>query len=523
MTGYTRMLVAAALLFTLAACGGDEPPPIDVPDGAAAGDVSLEPCTYTARDVEYTAECGLFVVPENRSDSASRVIALPVSRVRATGNAPAEPIFFLEGGPGISNMRFTRLAALIDRHDIVMVGYRGVDGSVVLDCPELTQTMKSLTADLLEKATMDSVASAYANCAERLHGEGVDTDGYTLTEVVQDMEDARVALGYGRVDLLSESYGTRLALIYAWLYPESVHRSAMIGVNPPGHFIWDPGVIDDQLEYYGRLCAQDVECSQKTESLTGTMRNVVADLPDRWFFLRIKRGNVLAGTFMMLYHTDTAAKVFDAWLAAEAGDASGLALLSLAIDLMLPAATTWGESMAKAASSDYVYDPGRDFMSEMNPPGSIIGAPTSGLGWAGAKGWPGKLIAEELRQVQESDVEMLLIGGDIDFSTPAQAATEELLPYLSNGRQVILSEFGHTGDVWNLQPEATARLLASFYDTGVADTTGYSYHPVDFHVGLGYPEMAKLMLAAPALILVLLAALVWFVVRKLRRRSAPQS
>jgi hypothetical protein len=96
-----------------------------------------------------------------------------------------------------------------------------------------------------------------------------------------------------------------------------------------------------------------------------------------------------------------------------------------------------------------------------------------------------------LRQVQPSDVETLLVGGSVDFSTPSQFATDEFLPFLSNGEQVILSEFGHTGDVWSMQPEATIRLLTSFFDTGVADDSLYTYQPMDFHVEIGFPEMAK--------------------------------
>ncbi len=63
------------------------------------------------------------------------------------------------------------------------------------------------------------------------------------------MEDARRALDYDRINLLSSSYGTRLAMIYAWMYPTIIHRSAMIGVNPPGHFVWYPNVIDEQIKY----------------------------------------------------------------------------------------------------------------------------------------------------------------------------------------------------------------------------------------------------------------------------------
>ena len=53
------------------------------------------------------------------------------------------------------------------------------------------------------------------------------------------MEAARAALGYDRINLLSYSYGTRVAMIYAWMYPGSIHRSAMIGVNPRGNFAWE--------------------------------------------------------------------------------------------------------------------------------------------------------------------------------------------------------------------------------------------------------------------------------------------
>jgi len=37
----------------------------------------------------------------------------------------------------------------------------------------------------------------------------------------------------------------------------------------------------------------------------------------------------------MLYHADAAAQAFDAWLAAEEGDPSGLALISLAYDFLI--------------------------------------------------------------------------------------------------------------------------------------------------------------------------------------------
>jgi len=103
------LVVIAVLVTVLPACSAKEAP-ITVPPGARAGDlINLEPCTHKAGDVEYPADCGTLVVPENRADPGSRLIALPVIRVRATGTNPAEPIFRLGGGPGQSNMGFSHL------------------------------------------------------------------------------------------------------------------------------------------------------------------------------------------------------------------------------------------------------------------------------------------------------------------------------------------------------------------------------------------------------------------------------
>src|SRR5436305_14681857 len=78
----------------------------------------------------YAADCGTLVVPENRAKRRSRLIALPVIRIHARSAHPGAPVFRLEGGPGLSNMHFKKASRLAGNHDVVLVGYRGVDGSV---------------------------------------------------------------------------------------------------------------------------------------------------------------------------------------------------------------------------------------------------------------------------------------------------------------------------------------------------------------------------------------------------------
>jgi len=517
----TTMAIISSLL--MASCGGTEEVPITVPAGAQAGDlVDLEPCTYEAGDVEYAADCGTLVVPENRSEPTSRLIALPVTRIHASGDNPMEPIFWLAGGPGSTNMGFSHLDGLIENHDIVLVGYRGVDGSSVLDCPEVKRAAKGLGDDLLSEESIVNIGNAFALCLERLQGEGIDLDGYTIPEVIEDNEAARKGLGFERVNLLSGSYGTRVAQIYSWMYPDSIFRSVMISVNPPGHMIWEPSVLHEQIVYDANLCAQDSECSARTDNLAETMQNVVNNMPSRWLFLKIDPGKVRFMTHFFLWHRGQAASAYDIYIAAEGGDPSGLALMSLMYDMLIPAYMTWGELAIKGVSTDY--DSARDYLTEMNPPDSILGAPMSEFIWSGAQAmdWPITQIPAEWRHVQPSDVETLLVSGNIDATTPAQWATNELLPSLSNGEQVILSEFGHTDDVWGLQPEATVHLLTTFYESGEVDNL-FTYQPMDFNAGLmSFPFIAKALVLVILLVPLSLAALVWFLVRRIQRRKARQ-
>ena len=517
---HATIVIVATLL--LASCGGTGGEPMTVPTGAQAGDlVNLEPCTYEANDVEYAADCGTLIVPENRSDPNSRLIALPVIRIRATGSNPAEPIFRLGGGPGQSNMGFSHLERLIENHDLVLVGYRGVDSSPELQCPEFIQAAKGIGNNLLSEESIANMGDALAHCAARLQDEGVDLGGYTILEEIEDVETARVGLGYERINLLSESFGTRVAIIYAWKHPDSLYRSAMISVNPPGRLAWEPDVLDWQITYDADLCARDPECSARTNDLAKTVQLVTQNMPSRWLFLPIDAGKVRFFTHFFLWYREgltgrDAAMVYDAYLAAEKGDPSGLAMVSLLYDLINPATMmNWGQSAAIVMSTDF--DPARDYFAEMNPPGSILGAPQSEIAWSPLyfSDWPATLIPAEYRQVQASDVETLLVSGSVDSTTPARYATEELLPSLDNGQQVILSEFGHVADVWGLQPEATMHLLTTFYNTGVVDDSLFTYQPMNFDVSLGFPALAKLVFAA----LVLLIALIWFTIYRIRRRK----
>ena len=369
--------------------------------------------------------------------------------------------------------------------------------------------------------------AAYRSCADRLRRSGVDLAGYSIPERVDDLELARRALGYRRIDLVSESAGTRTAMIYAWRYPKSIHRSVMIGVNPPGNFLWDAKTTGEQISRYATLCARDTSCRSRTPDLAASLNSSFARVPGHWLFLPIKKGDVRAAGFFGLINETSdgggpiaSPLTIDTLLSVDKGDASGAWFLSLMAQLVFPRAQVWGD-VAAIGRSDATYAK-RFFASGANR-GSLIGSPGTDLIWAGGRildAWPANPDENEYTQVQDSNVETLLIGGNLDFATPPQNATRELLPHLANGHQVVLSNLGHADDFWSFQPAASTRLLDTYLDSGKVDTSLYTRNKVDFSPSFSQGAIAKIVLGVLlgfAALTVL--SLLWMSVRLCRQAS----
>jgi pimeloyl-ACP methyl ester carboxylesterase len=540
---FTLSRVLALALIALLAAGlaylrfAPDSSAVSVPEGAKAGDLVLESCEYPTENGNYAAECGTLVVPEKRADPQSRLIALPVARILAKSDHPREPIFVLQGGPGLSNMTFEIASRYADEHDVVLVGYRGIDGSVRLDCPEVESALKH-NIDLLDEETSEAYADAFRSCADRLTAAGIDLGSYGVVQQVDDMEAARAALGYDKIELLSESAGTRTAMIYSWRYSSSIHRSVMIAVNPPGHFLSYPSTTDEQIGRYAALCAKDDTCRRRTDDLSATLHPTDAEIPNRWLFLPIKKGNVRIASFFGLMESspDVAVgagpTIVDMWLSAAEGDASGLWAGSLIAEVLFPKIFVWGQyasfGRADAQTARDYFSETRAEPVEARPNASQaddtnIGHAATTFSWGNGRlvdAWPAAPDENEYSQVRTSNLETLLIGGELDFAMPPQVATKDLVPYLRNGHEVVLPGIGHTGTFFAVQPEASSRLINTFLDSGKVDDSLYHAEPVDFTPARTFGDIAKVFVAlALALSMVTVATLAWMAwwVRKRRR------
>lgn len=244
---------------------------------APAPSVPLRPCPA---DKEQTsgALCGQVSVPENRAKTGGRQIALSV--VVLPGRSPSaktDPVFGFAGGPGAAATRlsiaYPRLYDMLQNdHDIVLVDQRGTGDSNPLFCStaDLTKTPAAALAEPMDDAAVTA-------CRDRL-AKIADLAQYTTAAAVEDVEAVRAALGYGRINLLGNSYGTRVALEYLRRYPAQVRAIALNGVFAPGHRtgLNGPREAQQSLDDVIARCAAASACNDAFPKLAAEVASVFA-------------------------------------------------------------------------------------------------------------------------------------------------------------------------------------------------------------------------------------------------------
>lgn len=493
------MSVRAGIVAIITALAGLAPgqtpslPPASAMDGAAPGDFVSSEGDYDG----HVADWGYLAVSEHRGKEGSRLLRLVVVRERALERAERPPIFNLVGGPGASNVWGSGQIpeALMARRDVVRVGYRGIDSNVELTCPECTVGRQGEAP--LSDAGIEKARAALRACADRLRAEGVDLEGYTLSEVVDDIEDARHALGYDRISFVAASFGTQIALSYTTRYPNRVDRMFLVGAGGQrrGLDLCHASHIDGVIRQYAALWAQEEDARARSDDIVATIRSVLNTLPQTWRGVHIDPGTVRLGTWYMLRESRTAAQVLDAFAEAAGGDLAGLALMSWGFDAELDDELTrrfgpyHGEFFSKAASALPA-----DAVIMDDTDNSIIGSPAARYMWGVIDAWP---IARAERQIErDCDVPTLILHGKLDIATPIEYVELELMPHLSRGHLVAFDAMGHM-DVATLQPDAFAHAMTRWFEAGAVDTSRYVPNQINFSPRPGLSDMARSLIAEP--------------------------
>ena len=261
----TLIAVGCVLLF-LAAC---QKTPV------SGGLAKLNQCSLEG--INEKLLCGKLTVFENRERRTGRKIDLNIVVLPALDQkTKREPLFHLEGGPGIDATGVAGFYATdgkeCRRHrDVVLVDQRGTGQSNPLTVPE-----KKAPQDYLrEMYPVDYVKNMRQTLEQR-----ADLTQYTTSIAMDDLDDVRAWLGYDRINLFGLSYGTRAALVYLRLHPEHVHTVTLMGVAPTylRMPMYHSQAAARAMDLLLQECERDAQCHQAFPQIRDDWTNVLAQL-----------------------------------------------------------------------------------------------------------------------------------------------------------------------------------------------------------------------------------------------------
>lgn len=186
-------------------------------------------------DYEDKALCARIAVPEASSQNA-RSIVLNVVVLPATTRAKlADPLVLLAGGPGQSVVSVGPAWAgqfdnLRKHRDFLLIDQRGTGDSNSLACEKALAPIfdeSALNGDA--DHVLGQQVTALTDCLATLDA---DPQYYTTIDAAADLEAVRLRLGYPAMNLFGISYGTRMALVFNRLYPDSVRSLLLDAVAP---------------------------------------------------------------------------------------------------------------------------------------------------------------------------------------------------------------------------------------------------------------------------------------------------
>ena len=250
------------------------------PEEIYAEDITINNCWFEHKDDWPVSECGVLKVPEDYSKPQGRKIELPFIIFKA--NDPKKETYPLVvaggGGPGgalgISEENkhaFDESAwvnwysSTIDAgRDLILIDNRGVGSSLPrLDCPEVEEaSMESLDKELTKDDVVKLTIGAFGACRKRLIESGIDISQYHLINAAKDLEELRIALVIDQLNIYGVSYGSRIALEFERLYPDSTRSLILDGIYPQSvkTYEGEPRRNSEAMMRVINKCQEDSDC-----------------------------------------------------------------------------------------------------------------------------------------------------------------------------------------------------------------------------------------------------------------------
>lgn len=251
-----------------------------VPEKTFADNVSINDCWFVQKDDWPVSVCGVLKVPEDYSKPQGKQVELPFIIFKAidVDNKKHPLVVAGGGGPGgalgiteENKHTFNETAwlhwyssTIDDGRNLVLIDNRGVGSSVPrLDCYEVEEaSMGSLGRTLDNNDLVKLTKESFGACRQRLTEQGVDISQYHLINAAKDLEELRIGLAVDQLNVYGVSYGTRIALEFERLYPDSTRALILDGIYPQSVKAYEdePRHNSEAMMRVIKKCQDDSDC-----------------------------------------------------------------------------------------------------------------------------------------------------------------------------------------------------------------------------------------------------------------------
>jgi pimeloyl-ACP methyl ester carboxylesterase len=401
---------------------------VSLPSFAALQD-RLAPCKIPGKGgAQVDALCGTYEVWENREAKAGRKIGLKIVVLPALSPSPQpDPVFDLSGGPGEASTWSAGTMVkypLRQERDLVFVDQRGTGGPDRLGCAP--------AGDLQSRIGELFPLDALRRCRDELMKK-YDLTRYSVAAAVDDFDEIRAWLGYGKVNLFGSSYGTRTAQVYLLRHPEAVRTVTLWDVVPMDEPIALSFAASGQraLDLVLGRCEADAACHAKFPAVRKDFQAVMDRVnqgpveievahPETRKATRVQlsREVIADGIRLLLYSAESGAALPFLIHQAATGDWKPLADAVVAVKADLEPALARGMSLSVTCSQDFaVIDPAE---VPARTAGSFLRDDRVRRQAAACALWPQSRIDPAEREPIHSDVPVLLVSGELDPVTPPE-------------------------------------------------------------------------------------------------------
>ena len=417
--------------------------------------INLAPCAVPG--VDKPARCGKLPVFENRKTKKGRRIELNivVFPAQEKANQASDPVFAIAGGPGqgaaspaVAPVFFRELAPINKNRDIVLIDQRGTGNSNPLDC-----RMDSLK-EAISYIGGDYPVEKWKECRRELEKKA-DLRFYTTSVAMDDLDEARQALGYGQINLFGASYGSRAALVYLRQYPKSV-RSVILRAPFPtdGKLpLYAPRDAQAALDKLFGDCAADRKCSQAYPNLRQNLNSLFARLENapvsvkakdprtgEEIELQITRDVFAAGAFYMLFTSDLSRHLPLVINNALRGNYATFLSVAVPVAVGLMSQVSTGMYHSVLCSEDVP----RIEQSEIEraSKNTFLGSKNTLNSRRICKAWARGKVSDEFFQPVASNSPVLIVSGEVDPTLPPRWGAS-IATSLPNSRHIIIPGIAH--------------------------------------------------------------------------------